>query len=117
MKRKPKPTNWLALILLLIPFFLGAGFLTWRITTYDGQAAAHAARESRENLQTVVEALSASGTETRVTSSGTLEIIIPPHESSGSLIVAKELALTAHQKTATRVRVVTPAGQVLAEAP
>lgn len=75
-------------------------------------------REKAQRLALVAEKVRASGAEFRSRSADSHEVIIPmEHISSVTPIQARELALTTQSRTGGIVRVITPAGQVLAEAP
>ena len=112
-----KPYNpWPLIILFMLPLFILAGLLLLLSSVTPRSAAEIQA--GKAILQDVGEIIAESGASFTTTRAGTHIIKLPPEQALvTSSRAAKELALTTRKRTGGIVRIETPAGQVLAEAP
>ncbi len=122
MKNKSVPAKspWGCIVMALAPLVLLFAFITWRYTQLDEDAAISQAQ--RQDLHNRVSAVSAPlekiGATWNLSPQGKLSITVP-HDVAMAMTTrqAAELALTTHQKTGARVQVLSPAGQMLGQAP
>lgn len=115
----PTKSPWGCIILALCPLVLLGCLMAFLHSNRPTREQIQAQQRAKaEQLAIVAEGLRASGAEFRLRSAGSYEVIIPlEHISSVKPIAARELAIITQSKTGGIVKVITPAGQVLAEAP
>lgn len=111
---------WILAGLMVLPFVVLLIFFLWRSghLQEDGKRgrAERAARQQR--VEALSSSLEKSGALVSCNQSGVVTITLPVDVAMQiSDRLAKETALKAHERTDCPVKVTTPAGQILAEAP
>lgn len=114
-KIKKKPNNPYPLIILFMLPLVGLVVLLMGINSVPPPTAAEM-RAKQNQCQAVVDAVSSSGA-TMTTNQAGIHVITLPSDQALSITprAAMELAIMARDRTGGIVRVVTPAGQVVAE--
>jgi len=116
----PTKSPWGCIGIALFPLVLLAGFIGWSLTQRDEDLARERTRQqqTRQSVDTLAAALAPSGSSVSSSASGVITITLPASVAmEASERVAKELALVAREKSGAVVKIKSPAGQILAEAP